>query len=68
MKVFKTVKIEMTEEEKKALKTIYRMLYDLDYDDENAVLDELNWDSLGPTRAVLYNLYKLGGGNPDTDL
>lgn len=65
MKVIKTVKVEMTEEEKKAIKTIYRMLYDLDCEEENAILDELNWDSLGPTRAVLFNLYRLGGGREE---
>ena len=68
MKVFKTVKIEMTPEEKKALKTVYRMLYDLVLEDEQALANELNYNDLEPIRADLANLYELGGGNADTDL
>ena len=68
MKVIQTVKIEMTPEEKKALKTVYRMLYDLVLEDEQALANELNYNDLEPIRADLANLYELGGGNADTDL
>jgi hypothetical protein len=65
MKVTKTVKLEMTEEEKKALKTVYRMLYDLEWDDEKAVADELDYSDLASIRADIANLYELGGGSED---
>jgi hypothetical protein len=65
MKVLKTIKIEMTEEEREAIKTIYRMLYVLEWDDERAVADELDCDDFGLTRAVLFNLYRLGGGREE---
>ena len=68
MKVFKTVELEMTPEEKQALKTVYRMLYDLVWEDEQALANELNYNDLEPIRADLANLYELGGGNADTDL
>ena len=68
MKVFKTVKIEMTPEERKAIKTVYRMLDDLLLEDEQALANELNYNDLEPIRADLANLYELGGGNADTDL
>lgn len=67
MKVIKTVKIEMTEEEKKALKTVYRMLYNLEPEDENAVADEVGYDDLAPIRTDLVLLYELGGGH-ESDL
>jgi hypothetical protein len=63
MKVFRTVKLEMTEEEKKAVKTVYRMLYDLEWDDERAVANELDYDDLIPMRNDLVTLYELGGGD-----
>ena len=68
MKVYRTVKLEMTEEEKKAIKTVYRMLYDLVLEDEQALANELNYNDLEPIRTDLANLYELGGGNADTDL
>ena len=68
MKVNKTVKLDMSPEEKQALKTVFRMLYDLEWEDEKAVADELGYDDLEPIRTDLANLYELGGGNPDTDL
>lgn len=68
MKVFKTVKLEMTPEECKAIKTVYRMLYDLVLEDEQAVANELNYNDLEPIRTDLAYLYELGGGNADTDL
>ena len=68
MKVFKTVKLEMTEEEKQAIKTVFRMLYDLVLEDEQALANELNYSDLEPIRTDLAYLYELGGGNPDTDL
>ena len=63
MKVYRTVKLEMTEEEKKAIKTVYRMLYALDCEDENAVAYELDYSDLEPTRTDLARLYELGGGD-----
>ena len=68
MKVFKTVELEMTEEEKKAIKTVFRMLYDLVLEDEQALANELGYNDLEPIRTDLANLYELGGGNADTDL
>ena len=68
MKVIKTVKLEMTPEEKQALKTVFRMLYNLEWEDEKAVADELGYDDLEPIRTDLATLYELGGGNADTDL
>ena len=63
MKVHKTVKLEMTPEEKKAIKTVYRMLYDLEWEDERAVANELDYCDLEPIRSDLARLYELGGGN-----
>ena len=68
MKVFKTVKLEMTPEEMKAVKTVFKMLYDLGWDDERALANELDYADLEPIRTDLANLYELGGGNADTDL
>ena len=68
MKVNKTVKLDMSPEEKQALKTVFRMLYDLEWEDEKAVAEDLGYDDLEPIRTDLANLYELGGGNPDTDL
>ena len=68
MKVFKTVKIEMTPEERKAIKTVYRMLDDLLLEDERAVGGELGYGDLEPIKTDLANLYELDGGNADTDL
>lgn len=65
MKVLKTVRLLMTEEEKKAVKTVYRMLNDLEWDDEKAVADELDYSNLMPTRADLVRLYELGGGREE---
>ena len=65
MKVLKTVKLLMTEEEKKAVKTVYRMLYNLEWDDEKAVADELDYSDLTPTRQDLVRLYELGGGDEE---
>ena len=62
MKVFRTVKLEMTEEEKKAVKTVYHML-DIEWKDERDVANKLDYDDLGPIRTDLANLYELGGGN-----
>lgn len=58
MKVTKTVKLEMTEEEKKALITVYRMLLDLDREDERALADALDYSDLEPIRTDLANLYE----------
>lgn len=63
MKVIKTVKLEMTDKEEKALKTVFRMLYDLDYDDEISVASKLGYCDLRPLRTDLANLYALGGGD-----
>lgn len=62
MKVTRTVKLEMTEEEKKAIETVYRMLYDLDWDDEKAVANELGYCDLRPFIIDLATMYELGGG------
>ena len=64
MKVFKTVKLEMTEEEKKAIKTVYHML-DLEWEDESALANELDYSDLDPIRTDLANLYILGGGREE---
>jgi hypothetical protein len=61
MKVNKTVKLEMTEKEREAVKTVFRMLYDLEWDDERAVANELDYDDLIPMRNALATLYELGG-------
>lgn len=63
MKVNRTVKLEMTEEEKKAIKTVYRMLYDLVWEDEIVIANELNYSDLETIRTDLATLYKLGGGD-----
>lgn len=65
MKVLKTVKLEMTEEEREAVKTVFRMLYDLEWDDERAVADELDYSDLVPVRQDLARLYELGGGREE---
>ena len=61
MKVKKEVKLEMTEEEKKAVKTVYRMLYDLDENDDRAVANELYYDDLESIMTDLSRLYELSG-------
>ena len=63
MKVNKTVKLDMSPEEMKAVKTVFRMLYDLEWEDEKAVADDLGYDDLEPIRTDLANLYELGGGD-----
>ena len=68
MRVEKIVKLIMTEEEREALRTVFKMLYDLDYDNERAVANELGYSDLEPIRTDLAQLYELGGGNADTDL
>lgn len=61
MIVTKTVKLEMTEEEKKAIKTVFHMLYGLEYDEERSLAYELGYSDLTPIRADLVNLYELSG-------
>jgi len=63
MEVIKTIKLEMTEEEKKAIKTVCGMLYDLTWDEEKVVADELGCDDLILLRTELTSLYELGGGD-----
>ena len=65
MKVLKTVRLLMTDKEKEAIKTVYGMLNDLEWDDEKAVADELDYSDLMPTRADLVRLYELGGGQEE---
>ena len=62
MKVHKTVKLDMSPEEKKAIKTVYHML-DLEWEDDRAVANELGYSDLEPIRTDLAQLYELGGGN-----
>lgn len=62
MKVIKTVQLALTEEERKAIKTVYRMLYGLEYEEEKVVANELEYDDLAPIRTDLVLLYELGGG------
>lgn len=64
MKVTKTVKLEMTEEEKKAIKTVYHML-DLEWKEERALANELDYSDLDLIRTDLANLYTLGGGREE---
>ena len=65
MKVNKTVKLEMTDKEREAIRTVYGMLYDLEWDEERAVADELGYCDLRPLRVDLATMYTLGGGNDD---
>lgn len=65
MKITKTVKLEMTEKEREAVKTVFRMLYDLEWEDEKVVADELGYDDLMIPRADLTRLYELGGGREE---
>ena len=62
MKIERTVKLIMTEEEKKAIKTVFKMLYDLEWDEEKDLAYELDYSDLMPIRADLVRLYELGGG------
>jgi hypothetical protein len=55
----------MTEEEKKAVKTVYRMLYDLEWDEEKDLAYELDYSDLMPIRQDLVRLYELGGGREE---
>ena len=68
MKVNKTVKLDMSPEEKQAIKTVFRMLYDLELDDEKAVANELGYSDLNTIREDLALLYDLSGHNSATDL
>lgn len=65
MKVFKTVKLEMTDKETKALKTVYGMLCDLEWGEQRAVAYELGYSDLSPLRTDLATLYALGGGQEE---
>lgn len=65
MRVNKTVKLEMTEVEKGAVKIVYRMLNDLEWDDERALADELDYSDLEPIRMDLAKIYELGGGREE---
>jgi hypothetical protein len=55
----------MTDKEKEAVKTVYSMLYNLDWDDERALADELDYSDLMPIRADLARLYELSGGREE---
>lgn len=65
MKVTKTVKLEMTDKEKEAIRTVYGMLYDLEWEEERAVAEELEYEDLILTRQDLARLYELGGGDEE---
>ena len=61
MKITKIVKLEMSREEKEALKTVYRMLDDLDLNEERIVADELDYSNLEQVKYDLACLYNLSG-------
>lgn len=63
MRVAKTIKLEMTEVEKKGIQIVYHMLNDLEWDEEKVLADELGYDDLIATRNDLARLYELGGGD-----
>lgn len=65
MKVNKTVKLELTDKEREAIKTVYGMLCDLEWDEERAVADELGYCDLRPLRVDLATLYTLSGGREE---
>lgn len=61
MRVTKTVKLTMTEVEKGAVKIVYRMLNDLERDEERTLANELDWEDLEPLKYDLCHLYELSG-------
>ena len=61
MRVTKTVKLEMTEVEKGAVKIVYHMLNGLEWDEEKALANELDYCDLEPIRTDLSRLYELSG-------
>lgn len=63
MDVFKTIKLKMTEVEKGAAKIVHGMLYDLEWEDERAIADELDLCNLDEIRTNLAKMYELGGGD-----
>jgi hypothetical protein len=63
MEVYKTVKIKLTEEETKAIKTLYNALNELDYEEENALANELDYSDLTPIKTDLENLWVLCGND-----
>ena len=61
MKITKTVKLEMSQVEKQALKTVYRMLNNLDWNEERIVANELDYSNLEQVKNDLACLYRLSG-------
>lgn len=61
MKIVQTLKLEMTNEEKKAIETLYRMFHNLDWDEERIVADELGYCNLESIKTDLTTLYELSG-------
>ena len=63
MEVIKTVKLKMTVEEMKAIKTVFHMLYNLGEADERALANALDYSDLESVRIDLALLCELGGGD-----
>lgn len=65
MEILNTIKLKMTQEEKDTLKSTYRMLANLDGEDEWAIAYELGYDDLSQIKEFLIGLYELSGERID---
>lgn len=61
MEICKTVKLKLTEEEAKAIRTLYNMLNEVDREEECILADELDYCDLTPIKNDLERLWELGG-------
>lgn len=62
MKVNKTITITITQKEKEAIKTVYDMLENTDFEDEVVIAKELDDDDFEIMKYCLIKLHKLSGG------
>ena len=61
MEIYKTIKLKLTEEEAKAIKTLYDMLNELEYEEEDILANELDYNNLTSIKGDLERLWELSG-------
>ena len=61
MEIYKTIKLKLTEEEAKAIQTLYDMLNELEHEKEDILADELDYSDLTSIKGDLERLWELSG-------
>ena len=61
MEIYKTIKLKLTEEEAKAIQTLYDMLNELEHEEEGILADELDYSDLTSIKGDLERLWELSG-------